>query len=242
MSTRKKVAVVTASLLAGFLTGGAALYVALFRAPAFYTAALHADVEPEMRKTQAKRFVQTTLQLVDGIRHESHWKEEFTEEQVNSWIAEELHDKYAEWLPHGVSHPRVQFESDSLSIAFQVQRTLWSGVVSVRLKPWVAEPNQLAVEVQSVRAGLIPIPLDDILAEISAELEGIGWRLHWKQLRGNDVLVVNLSRESGDQPVLESVHVSSKVLTISGSRKALAEFLRPQADAALQLAKLAGQR
>lgn len=216
--TRKHVVIVF-SLLVGMAAGVGGTLWSLFQAPAFYATALHNDVPSPQRKERAKRFVQNTLQLVDGIKHEKRWSEEFSQDQVNSWLAEELHQKYSKWLPKGVKEPRVQFGADSLELAFQFEKGFWSGVISARLRPWVSKPNQLAIEIQSVKAGLVPIPLDDLVAEISRELEHVGWQIQCKRTGSNDVLLVHFGAEDEDQSILELVQLQSHVLRISGSRK-----------------------
>lgn len=219
--TRKHV-IVTISLLIGVAAGVAGTLWSLFQAPAFYSTALRQDVPPDVRKEQAKRFVQSTLQLVNEIKNDDRWSEEFSEEQVNCWLAEELHQQYSEWLPEGVKEPRVQFGKDTLALAFQFDRGFWTGVVSGKLKLWVSGPNRLAIEIQSVKAGLIPIPLDNVLEELSKELKNVGWHVQsTRSQNDSDILIVHFSRENDDteQSILEVVQLRPQVLRISGKRK-----------------------
>lgn len=215
--TRKRTILLVGVIFA-LMAGGFGVF-ALYHTPAFYAAALQPDASPQVRREQAKRFVQTTLQLVDDLRHAERWSEEFSEEQVNAWLAEELHAKYADWLPAGVREPRVRFDKDALELAFQYEKGKWRGVVSGKLRPWVAGPQELALEIQSLRAGLVPIPLDDILEEISTELQNVGWRIEWKQNAGNDVLVVHLDARADERPQLDVIQLRPQTLRISGRRE-----------------------
>ncbi|MFN0055192.1 MAG: hypothetical protein ACKV0T_23710 [Planctomycetales bacterium] len=219
----RKSAVITVGLaLAVTVTAATALWMLSYQ-PGFYRTALQNELPPEERRDRSKRFVQATLRLVDEIRNEEQWSEEFAEPGVNSWLADELPTKYAEWLPEGIAAPRVQFEQGALQIAFQAKRDYWSGVVSARVRAWVAGPNELALEIQSLKAGLIPIPLDDAIDSIVEEMNRQGWRLEWKQSSGKDVLVVWLDRlgSSGDEPrpVLEGIELLPGRLRVSGSRE-----------------------
>jgi len=174
--SRKQVFVSGGVLL--FLAAGVAgTLLALYHTPTFYAAALTEPADPQVRKQQAKRFVQTTMQLVDGIRNADRWSEEFSQEQVNSWLAEELPGQYRDWLPDGVREPRVRFDDGTLELAFQYDKGTWRGVVSGKVRPWVSGPGEIALEIQSLRAGLVPIPLDEVLQEVATELNNVGWRI-----------------------------------------------------------------
>lgn len=218
----RKPAAISISVLSCLGVVGAGMAWSLSYQPTFYQTALSVSAPPEVRREQAKVFVQSTLQLVDGIRNEDRWAHEFTEDAVNGWLAEELPAKYARWLPPNVSSPRVRFEKGTLLLAFQTRRGMWSGVVSGRVRPWVAGPNQLAIEIQSARIGLFPVPVEDILGDFVKNMNGAGWRLEWKTSGKQDVLVVNLdgnpSAAVGERPVLETVDLAPKTLSISGRR------------------------
>jgi hypothetical protein len=203
------------------LAGG--LILSLKYQPKFYQSALANSVPPEVRRKQAKTFVQTTIRLVDGIRNnDDRWEHEFTEDAVNCWLAEELPAKYSEWLPSEVSSPRVKFEKGALLLAFQIRHGMWKGVVSGKVRPWVTGPNQLALEIESARIGLVPVPVDELLGDFIRELKDGGWRLQWKNHDRHEVLVVTLDKdfspERGEHPVLEAVDVGPKLLRISGHR------------------------
>jgi hypothetical protein len=191
--------------------------------PTFYGTALAETAPPEVRREQAKVFVQTTLQLVDEIRNEDSWSHEFSEEAVNGWLAEELPVKYGELLPPEVTSPRVKFEAGKLLVAFQVRHGMWKGIVSGTVHPWVAGPNQLALEFQSVRIGLIPVPVDEILGDFVTQMNGAGWRMRWQASARKDVLVVDLDDDlslggEGQRPVLEAVDLEARMLRITGRR------------------------
>ena len=211
--------VIICSVLVGMVAGVGGTLWSLYQAPSFYAAALQEHAPSPARKERSKKFVQNTMELVDSIRHEQNWSEEFDQDQVNSWLAEELHQKYSKWLPEGVKEPRVQFGPDSLELAFQYQKGVWSGVISAQLRPWVSSPNRLAIEVQSVKAGLVPIPLDDLVLAVSRELARAGWQVECTRNDDNDVLIVQFGSGDTDQSILETVNLEARVLRISGSRK-----------------------
>lgn len=220
----RKLARISIGVLCSLAFVVGSLVLSLRYQPAFYQSALSENVLPETRREQAKVFVQTTLRLVDDIRYDDRWSHEFSEEAVNGWLAEELPTKYRDWLPADVDLPRVKFEDGVLLLAFQARRDgIWKGVVSSRIRPWVAGPNQLALEIQSARIGLIPVPVDEIVGDLVKNLNSSGWRMQWKNTGKQDVLVVDLdsaedSANGGERPVLESVELRPKLLRLSGRR------------------------
>lgn len=219
----RKRAKIVAALAAGLLLVGGAFWL-LQHQPAFYRAALHNPAPPETRREQAKQFVQDAVQLVNGVRNEETWAQEFSDQSVNAWLADELPVKYPKWLPKGVVDPRVRFEQDSLRLAFRTGTGLWSKTISARLKVWVAGPNELALEIESLNAGLVPIPIDDVVSDLIDSLNKEGWRIEWREAHGRDVLVVALGTEpsEGDDPrqaVVESVELDRGRLSVTGGRR-----------------------
>ena len=122
-----------------FLTGIAAgLYWSSAQVPDFYQEALQEQMEPEVRQEEAKEFVQRSMQVVNKVRnHEPLWSQEFSEQQVNAWLAEELHQKYNKWVPDGVTDPRIRFEKNQVELGFHLTLSQWSGIISLKFKPWL---------------------------------------------------------------------------------------------------------
>lgn len=216
--TRKRFGYVAMLLLLAVAGGGAGLVWALLQVPDFYAEALVVPTDPAVRKQAAKKLVQRTLQLVDDIQRRETWAEEFTQQQVNSWLAEDLHAKFSGLVPPGVRDPRVQFGAGAVHVGFRYEEPNWGGVVSVRVKPWIREPNQLAVEIESVRAGLVPIPLDHLLHEISERFETEGWHMEWRRHASNDVVVLYFDSVAPGDPVLEAIEIGNGWARIAGSR------------------------
>lgn len=214
---------VFASLLV-LVTVASGAYWAQRQVPDFYQEALVAEPDPVKRQAAAKTFVQRTLTLIDDLRESDAWAQQFEEAQVNAWLAEELHAKYGDLVPPEVSEPRVRFVDGAVLLGFRYSGPDWDGVVSLTLEPRVDEPNRLSIEIASVQAGLIPIPLDTVTERISQRLTAEGWQAEWREADGHDVLVVELDRaDDVDHAVLETVAVAEGKLLVAGSRKSAEE-------------------
>jgi len=223
---RRKHALILGGLtcLAAIIAG---LYGLLTHQPAFYREALQRDAGGPDRQKLAKEFVQAAVGLRNEVLSEERWMQEFSEAGTNAWLADDLPAQYSEWLPPGVSAPRVQFNQDQLQFAFHTRRGLWSGVISGKVRVWVSSPNELAFEIQSLNAGLIPIPVDDAVGDFVNEMNAAGWRLEWRPSKGGDALVLSLDQigsdnGASDHPVVESLEVLPGRLKIFGGRQEVA--------------------
>lgn len=211
------------------VVGGAGLW-ALLQVPEFYTQASAAlPKDPVIRQEAAKQMIQRTTDLVNKIETAEAWTTTFEQTQINSWLAEELTKaKYADVVPEGVSQPRVMIGKGDVKVGFRVRQKGWSGIVSLAVRPWVTEDNQLALEIETVRAGLIPVPIDKVLVEATDRLREHGWKVTWKQSNGNDVAVVRLNEGEKDAPVLESIEIEEEAVTVIGRRRDARRSERPR--------------
>jgi hypothetical protein len=134
---------------------------------------------PERRKAEAQQFVAQSVQLRNDIMNEESWEASFTDEEVNAWLAEDLVEHFADQLPPGVSEPRVAFEPDRAILAFQLDQGALKSVVWAVLSVQVTAPNELALTLEKVRAGMMPVPYDTLLDRLTAHARGQGVDLAW---------------------------------------------------------------
>lgn len=215
-------------LAAGGLVGWA--WWASKQVPSFYAEAMASDLAPQERKQAAEEFVRATLRIVEDVEHADVWAEEFRQDQINSWLAEELRQKYPELAPEEITDPRVGLHEDSLWLGFHYTGPSWEGVVSIEVRPFVPEPNKLAVEILAIRAGLVPIALGEVLQEIGQQVEMEGLPVVWTRRNGHDVALVTLDG-GPDGPVLESIEVEEGVIRASGKGRGMSPAERKMLQA-----------
>ena len=219
---RKKVILFSLAVFLIVVGAAGSLLWALLRVPDFYAhAAAGVPKEPAARKLAAKSLVQETTNLVNNLKHADEWSATFKQAEINSWFIEELfQEKYDDIVPEGVSDPRLAIQEDLLQLGFRFQKSGWSGIVSLRLKPWIQAENQLAIEIETIRAGIVPIPLEDMLHELTAELVDSGWNVTWSHANGHDVAIIDLNKsKKADSPVLESLAVVKGEVRVRGRRR-----------------------
>jgi hypothetical protein len=207
--------------LLALLGGGGGIYWSLGQAPDFYEEAL-ADVPPaEVREDVVRKLVRRTLRIVENIERRETWSEEFSEQQINIWLAQEFdHDRFG-WLPPNVHEPRIQISDGVMHVAFRLDDERMRGIVSCELRPRVSGPNELEVMVPSVRIGLFPLPVDQFIQDIAGRAWFDGWQVECRREVGERMVVVNLDRGRPIQPILETIELKAGVLRVAGRRGSL---------------------
>jgi len=219
---------ITILALAGGLT---ALAAALKHEPNFYC---QGQVPPsEARKELAYTFCRNFGQmLADRDAKKETWRCDTTEAQLNCFFDEIFVQRgEAEELSKlGISSPSVTLEEDHIRLAFRYGSGWLSTVMSYDLRIWLVpkEANVIAVEIQSARAGALPISKQSILHELSELARKQNFKVTLYRHEGNSVALVDLQGDQ-QQPksILTTLKVSTSKLTIRG--KTL-EYALPQLD------------
>lgn len=225
--SRKQFGLLALCLLLAVGIAGGSLLFALKRVPEFYVEAMAAEIAPEVRLQVAEEFVAGAAQLVEDIKHEPEWSREFTQDQINSWVIEKLQKEYARHVPPGVSDPRVLFEEGVILLGFRYEQKRFKGIVSLRIKPSIDEPNRLSLEIESIRAGAVSLPLKRYLDKVSQSVEATGWKVEWIQSEnGHDVAILHLDHKEEKWGVFEALEVSDGAIRLSGKGRAEDETKR----------------
>lgn len=200
-------------LVAGVIPAG--LWLSLTREPEFYRAKI--AISNRQRRAQAKRFVARSLQLRNDIANEPSWEAAFSDEQVNSWLAEDLVTHFADQIPAGVHEPRVAFESDRVTLAFQLDEGPIRSVVWIVVKVRVPEPNTLALTLEKIRAGLLPISADRFTDRITRQAQRHGLEIRWERDGDLPVAILHYVPDpKRSDVVLEQLQVLNGEIRLSG--------------------------
>lgn len=211
-------ALATALLLVG---GSAAVLVFLLRhEPTVFKRGL---IAPGPLRLQRSGECLTQLnELFEAITagQEREWDIRLTDQQINSFFAEGFKKSTVrnQVLPDGVSEPRVAFEPGRIRIAFRWGKGLWSTVVSLDLGIWLTEEtNVVAVEIQRIRAGSLPIGAHALLDSLSDMCENNGIQVKWYRYHGNPVALLRFGTQRKETTVqLHTLHVDHSGMVIRG--------------------------
>jgi hypothetical protein len=180
--------------IALFFAGvGWLLVLLLLHEPAIY--ARSNLPEGEERQKLSGEFNSEFVHLYEGIRRDINWDATFTEKSINSYFQEDfVHLGVAKSvLPEGVSDPRVALEPDKLRLAFRYTVGPWSTIISIDMRIWLPnkrEPNVIALELQSLHAGSLPIAAQSLLEQISETARQNGIEVIWYRYHGNPVALL----------------------------------------------------
>ncbi len=193
----------------------AAIWLSLTHKPNFYRNLT--NLPREQLQGKAKHFVASSLQLRNDITNERDWQAVFTDQEVNAWLAEDLVTHFADQIPPEVHEPRVEFNGDRITFAFQLDKGPIRTVIWVVAQASVPEDNVLALTIEKIRAGVIPLSVDRFIEPITAEAKSHGLDLQWTREQGLPVARLRFSpSQNRTDIVLERLNVRSGQIRLSG--------------------------
>jgi hypothetical protein len=218
--SRRSVAVALSAIVALVVGGTAVLAVLIRHEPARYAEAPLPE-EPVARQERSREFTERLLALINSINGDREWDEQFTDEQINSYLDDGFIRSGTDQnlLPEGISRPRIVFGTDSVHLAFRYGTGVWSTVVSIDLHVWVpkCEPNVVAMELVGFHAGALPISTQSLLERVAEVGRQKAVDIAWYRTNGHPVALL---RFGADQPrvtvVLDSVKLQPGSLTVKG--------------------------
>jgi len=178
--------------------------------------------QPAEEQTRKSRECSSKLiELYNATQRPGPFSVRFSEEQFNSYLAEGIHRQGVadKLLPEGISEPRLHFQDDRVLVAFRYRNGLIHTVVSVSLKMWLpsSEPNLLVVQLESLKAGLMPISAQWLLEELSESLRNRGTEVTWYRHEGCPTALLRFQADlSKPTLVLSGLEISQGSLTIHG--------------------------
>jgi hypothetical protein len=208
MAMRRKSIVFSAAIVL-LLGGAAALLVLLVRhEPAFYSRV--APPEGSQRKKRSGQFLQEFIQLGQDMRHYQEWNATFEQDCINSYFEEQFLDSgLAERiLPEGVTAPRIAVEPDRIRLACRYGSGALSTVISINVRLWLVqtESNAVALELQNLHAGAIPIAAQSLLEQLSEAARQSNIGVTWYRYHGNPVALLRFQTDQ-DRPTIRFDHL-----------------------------------
>jgi hypothetical protein len=176
------------------------------------------------RQKHSKEFEAKCFTLYNGMANDAEWRQTFTEAQINSYFDEEfvrsgLSEKV---LPDYIREPRVSITPERVRLAFRYVVSSWcSAVVTFDFRVWLAsnEPNVLALELQALHAGSLPVSAQSLLERVADVLrrQDIEVTLYRLPQSGNPVALLRFQANQPRPTVrLEQLELRQGELVIGG--------------------------
>jgi hypothetical protein len=206
----------------------AAAYWASQRPPRFYRQAMAASPADALR--HGEHFERAALDLHNSAQHVGRWQISLTADEINGWLATDLPAKFPRLLPSGISDPRVAIDGDVFHLAVRYHRGNIDTVLSLAGEAYLtAQTNEVAIRLDSARAGLVPIPLGRVIQEINDRAERADVNLRWTEVKGSPVALLRLPLESENserRTVLDRLNTTPNQILLAGRT----EFLSSPPD------------
>ena len=191
------------------------LWASLTHTPDFYRSLV--TLPGENLEREAKNFVKQGLQLRNDIANEPTWEAVFNQGDVNAWLAEDLVKHFADQLPPEVHDPRIVFEADRVTLAFGLDQGGVRSVIWIVARPHVPEDNVVALTLEKIRAGALPVPPDRIIQTLTEQARKNGLDITWSKDGDLPVATVRYHADRNrNDVVLERIRIREGQIKLSG--------------------------
>lgn len=231
------------SLMLGFATLfvlaclAVGLALAIKHEPNFY---LKSAMPPgKERKQRSGQFVQDFNQFCQDAHDNRVWSGHFEQDCLNSFFDEHFVASGLDVrvLPDGISAPRISFAPpDRIRFGFRYGKGLLSTIIAIEMRVWLASkaPNVVALELQGLHAGALPVAAQSLLERISEAAKQNNIDVSWYRHDGHPVALLRFQADQ-DRPTVKIEHLCLKpgVLEIQGRSL---EVSAPRAEPAAEQA------
>jgi len=223
MARKQRLAVIALLLTAAVLVTAAlgGIYMAMGRVRPFYAEAIRLD--PGVLETGSRELETRAAALYSDARQPGQWQAAFTAEQINGWLALQLAELYGDDLPDDISEPRVAIGNGRLTLGFRTRRGGVATVVSADAAVMLTDEGDVAIRLQSVEAGALPLPVMQVADDVSKACQKLSLPVRWTQDNGQPVALVDVARSGGTKKwriVLDSLELRDGTIHLAGHTEA----------------------
>jgi hypothetical protein len=108
-----------------------------------------------------------------------------------------------------------------MTLAGRLTRGGTTSVVTVTVEPYLPEPNVLAVRIRRARAGLVPMPLGEILHSFSEAAAQLDLRLRWRRADRDPVALISIPPpdQDGKRVQIETLKLGDGEIYLAGTTR-----------------------
>jgi hypothetical protein len=200
---------------------GLLLYRGTQQVPQFYEQSLQPKLSRPEQAQLGDEFEREVLELHNDTGREGQWQAVFSDQEVNAWLAVDLVQNHPRALPPDLVDPRVRITVDHLRVACRYKGEPLETVVSIEADMYLTDkPNQLALRIRGFRAGLIPLPLKQLMDRVTDAARKSDVQLLWSQQEGDPVALFQVPAEHqqfpGRELCLETLELRDGEIFLAG--------------------------
>ncbi|MDR1924557.1 MAG: hypothetical protein LBQ66_09285 [Planctomycetaceae bacterium] len=194
------------------------LYLSAQKEPEFYRDAI--NVPEDVQKLRSAVVVDKIVELNNNFQSRSKsWSGEFTDDEINAYLAIEATKSGSKLLPSEVSNPRIAFAANSIMIASRIRQSGVSVVLNISFSATLPEPNKLIFKMRTSQLGSLPLS-KEYVSNLAADV----FRRQWGNVTpGTDggeptfTIQLNLKNSTGKKVNIEHVEIQEGVLRFAGT-------------------------
>ena len=118
----KRLALVLVAVLAALAIAAHSAYRASQHVPEFYAEAMQLDVEHAARASQ--ELESRVTMLYSDVVNQEQWYAQFTDRQINAYLAVDFMEDYGPWISANVFDPRVKITPAGIVLAVRIDQGL----------------------------------------------------------------------------------------------------------------------
>jgi hypothetical protein len=191
----------------------------LHRSPDFYEQELARPVEAQ--QAASDEFLTNVTATVSQAQRPGAWRTEFTEDQINGWLAFDLPRNHPDLLGETSHAPRVELDENIGRVAFEY-RGIVNTIVCLELSAEVRDPRTVAIRLQSLSGGAVPLPLGAVVDEVTTTAAQLEHEVRWIEEKGRPVALITVPalEENGQEISLAEVRLEPGRIVLLGETRA----------------------
>lgn len=190
MTRKLRIAAVAIAVVIGLIGVGLGVaYYAARQVQPFYEQAL--KLQPEVLERGGREMESRASALYSDTQQVGRWQALFTAEQINGWLATQLTEFSGQELPPNIRDPRVAISPCTLTLGFRTSSNGVDTVVSVNAKVSLTEEGAVAIRLDSVHAGALPLPVMQLADELANACQRLKLPIRWTRHADKPVALVD---------------------------------------------------
>ncbi|MEX2186329.1 MAG: hypothetical protein WD875_06030 [Pirellulales bacterium] len=183
--------------------------------PDRYEELLQADARRQA--TASTEMFNRAQRLIRTAKQPGKWREAFSAEQINGYLAVDLEKQFAEVLSDEIRDPRVHIGDKTITLYCRYKGAAGESVLSIEWEPFLAERDVLGLRLVDARAGSLPLPAGRVRKALSEATAAAELAVRWvDDADGLVALVAIPHTKQGRQVELTHLELADDEIRLAG--------------------------